>query len=113
MTDAATTIERAAHWADFLVRREKERKGFETVQDAMEHLASRLRVSSAVLWSLAYRKPKRIWADTYLTLHAAYVAECERQMRHLHHELEITKALAGPDCRAVRAASALVPADQE
>lgn len=46
-----------------------------------------------------------------MRLQAAYQAECERQLRKLQHEIQITEAIAGADCSAVRAAKALVGED--
>lgn len=53
-------------------------------------------------------------ADKLRAYHAdANEAECERQLRLLRHELEITRAKAGPHAAAVVAAQAVVDADDE
>lgn len=45
-------------------------------------------------WQLRYRPPSDVFVGVYLSLKAAYEAECERQERLLRHEREITKAKA-------------------
>lgn len=96
----------AQGWVDRLIRQES--RGAGDTDNAMRRLSRRHGIDYSSLWSLRYRSPKRIWADTYNRLRAAYVAECERQMRALHHEIEITRAAAGSDHPAVREAEALV-----
>lgn len=61
-----------------------------------------------MLWRLRYRRPKDVLASVYFTLRSAYEAECARQIDRLAYELELTKATAGTDSRAVRAVEALV-----
>ncbi|HVI30438.1 hypothetical protein [Hansschlegelia sp.] len=99
-------VERAARWADALVRAESRGPG--DLDNAMRRIARRYRLSHSVLWRLRYRRPRDVLASVYFTLLAAYEAECARQIDRLAHELEITKAVAGVDGRAVRAAQALV-----
>lgn len=45
-------------------------------------------------WQLRYRPPSDVFVGVYLSLKAAYEAECERQERLLRHEREVTKAKA-------------------
>jgi hypothetical protein len=107
--DDAALIEDARKWASQLVQRES--RGSGDTENAMRRVSQRYGIDFGALWGLRYRPPRRIFADTYLRLRAAYEAECERQMRLLRHELEITKAKAGAHSPAVRAASALVGQD--
>ena len=83
--------------------------------NAMRGIERDYGIAHSILWSLRYR-PERyrtIGAEIYARLQAAYAAECERQQRKLAHEIEITKAIAGPDSAAVRAVEALVSENLE
>jgi hypothetical protein len=99
-------VAEAQAWASALTALETRGPG--DTDNAMRRVSRRHGIEYGSLWSLRYRTPKRIWADTYNRLRAAYVAECERQMQALHHEIEITRAAAGSDHPAVRKAEALV-----
>ena len=74
----------------------------------MDRLERRHALPRRTLWALRYRPPKDILASVYFKLLAAYQAECERQLRHLTHEIELTRAVAGPRVASVGAAEALV-----
>ena len=91
MTDMSV-VDEAATWADLLVRREHRGPG-DTIDAARQRAARKHKVPERTLWSLRYRKPKRIWADLYKRLELAVAAEIESQEARLAHELEITKAL--------------------
>lgn len=99
-------VEEAAAWAEAMVSREARGPG--DLPNAMERIARRYGIPHSVLWSLRYRRPKDLFASVYFKLRAAYEAECERQLRQLQHELEITKARAGAAHPAVVAAEAVV-----
>jgi hypothetical protein len=103
---SAALVSDARSWANNLILREARGPG--DTENAMRRLAARYGLDFGALWSLRYRPPKRIFADVYFSLKAAYEAECERQLRLLEHELAITKAKAGADHPAVRAVEALV-----
>lgn len=90
MTDLS--VERAAGWADVLVRREHRGPG-DTLDAARSRAARKHRLPERLLWALRYRKPKRIWADLYLTLEQAVAAEIRSQEARLAHEIELTRAL--------------------
>lgn len=111
MTDMS--VDRAAGWADQLVRREHRGPG-DTIDAARNRVARRHRLPERILWALRYRKPKRIWADLYLSLEAAVAAEVRSQEARLAHEIELTRALgltaAGSDL--VDEASALLGTPQ-
>jgi len=107
MSDAAF-VDQAATWSNNLVKREARGPG--DLENAMRRLESRHGIPFSVLWSLRYRKPKGILSGTFASIRRAYEAECERQLRQLEHELEITKRIAGPDHAAVDEASAVVAA---
>lgn len=109
MTDLS--VDRAASWADLLVRREHRGPG-DTTEAARGRTARKHRVPERLLWSLRYRRPKRIWADLYLSLEAAVAAEVKAQEAKLAHEITVSRALlvspAGVDL--VDAAAALLGA---
>jgi hypothetical protein len=105
MSDAVY-VEEASQWACLLINRES--KGSGDTENAMRRIEARYGIPFATLWSLRYRRPKAIVTSLYFRLHAAYQQECQRQMRLLRHELEITKAIAGADRAAVREVQSLV-----
>lgn len=90
MTDMS--VDRASLWADQLVAREHRGPG-DTIDAARNRAARKHRLPERLLWALRYRRPKRIWADLYLSLEAAVAAEIHSQEAKLAHELEITKRL--------------------
>lgn len=99
----------ARDWANKLVLRESRGPG--DTENAMRRLAARYGgLDYGALWGLRYRPPKRIFADVYFALAAAYQAECERQQRLLQHDIATTKAIAGARNSAVVAAEAVVGA---
>ncbi|CAM5769922.1 hypothetical protein [Bosea minatitlanensis] len=104
-------VDQAADWANEMVLRETRGPG--DLPNAMERLERRHDLPAKTLWSLRYRRPKDIFASLYFKLGQAYQAECERQMRRLSHELEITRAIAGSAHPAVASAEALVGAGHE
>ncbi len=110
MTDAAY-LDEAAVWSKDLTRMKARGPG--DIENAMRQIEREYGVEYGFLWSLRYRRDrlKTISHSIYLKLHAAYRAECERQMRKLQHELEITEAVAGSDHASVRSAKALVGKD--
>jgi hypothetical protein len=87
-----TAVDRAASWADWLVRREHRGPG-DTIDAARLRTARKHRLPERILWALRYRKPKQIWADMYLSLESAVAAEISSQEARLGHELAIAKAL--------------------
>jgi hypothetical protein len=101
-----STVDQSAYWARELTRREQRGPG--DIEAAWVRLQRRYGVPLRTFWALRYRKPKTICADIYLRLRGAYQAECERQMRKLADELEITRKVAGPLHPAVVAAATLV-----
>jgi hypothetical protein len=101
-------VEQAAMWSRKLTQMRARGPG--DTENAMRGIERDYGISHATLWSLRYR-PERyrsIGADIFARIKAAYETECERQARRLRHEIEITKAIAGADHSAVRAAEALV-----
>lgn len=101
-------VDQAAAWANEMVLRETRGPG--DLPNAMERLERRHGLPSKTLWSLRYRRPKDIFASLYFKLSEAYQAECERQMRRLSHELEITRAITGSAHPAVATAEAVLDA---
>lgn len=86
----------AVAWANELLRRESRGPG--DSENAMRRLEARYGISWRTFWQLRYRPPSDVFVGVYQRLHAAYLAECERQERLLRHEIEIVKAkgLASP-----------------
>lgn len=99
-------VDQAAEWAKELTR--SETRGPGDLPRAWQRLEARYGISEHTFWSLRYRKPQDIAVSIYMRLQAAYQAECERQMRRLEHELEITKAIAGASDPVVGEVQALV-----
>ena len=110
MTDAAY-VEQAAKWANDLVIRESRGPG--DTENAMRRIEQRYGVPFNSLWSLRYRKPKAIMCGLFDRLHHAYTAECDRQMRKMANELEITKAVAGFAHASVAASQAVLDAEND
>ena len=92
MTDLSV-VDEAAGWADMLVRREHRGPG-DTIDAARARAARKHKLPEQVLWSLRYRKPKRIWADLYKRLEMAVAAEIQNQEAKLAHEIAVTKAIS-------------------
>lgn len=99
-------VEQAATWAKDLTHRESRGPG--DMENAWRRLETRYGISVGTFWSLRYRKPQNIFIEIFAQLQAAHRAECERQMRKLAHEIEITKAITGASHAAVCAAEALL-----
>ena len=112
MSDAAY-LDEAVEWSKSLTRMRARGPG--DTENAMRMIEREYGVDYWLLWRLRYRRSvlKDIGVSAYMRLKAAYQAECERQMRKLQHEIEITEAIAGADCAAVGAAKALVGEDKE
>jgi hypothetical protein len=100
MTDASigSPVADARGWADHLIRASHRGPG-DTVDAAIHRAATKHRLDPRTLWRLRYRAPKDMLASVYLTLKAAYEAECAKQEAKLRHELEITKALPATEAR--------------
>lgn len=109
--DLRVFVASARDWANALVRRES--RGSGDTENAMRRLEVRYGIPWRTFWSLRYRPPNDILTGVFFRLKAAYEAECERQVRLLQHELEITKAKAGPDAASVRAAMAILDTDEK
>lgn len=113
MTDLSV-VDEAVTWADWLVRREHRGPG-DTVEAARLRTAQKHKVPERLLWTLRYRKPKRIWADLHRKLELAVAAEISRQEKCLEHEIEITRVrrLSPSGVTVVDAASALLAAPDQ
>lgn len=110
--EAAAFVDQAGQWARELTRLNTRSPG--DTDNAMRAVARTYDVPYAVLWRLRYRREqiKDIGVSIYVCLKRAYEAECQRHQRLHAHELEITKAIAGPDRPSVVAAAALVDEDE-
>ena len=105
-----SAVEAAKGWSRAMVQREAAGSG--DTENAMRRLEARYGVPWRTFWALRYRPPKSICADVWLRLRSAYQTECERQMRKLEHEIEITRAVTGPGDSAVASAAAVVDAHE-
>jgi hypothetical protein len=110
MSDAAYIAD-AAKWSKELTRMRARGPG--DTDNAMRQIEREYGIDYGYQWSLRYRvdRLKFISHSIYLRIHGAYQAECDRQMRKLQHEIEITKAVAGASHAAVVAAEAVVGAE--
>lgn len=104
-------LDNAARWSKDLTRMKARGPG--DTENAMRAIEREYGIDYWMLWKLRYRRSaiKDIGVSIYARIEAAYRTECERQMRKLQHEIEITETIAGPDCAAVRAAKAMVGED--
>jgi hypothetical protein len=112
MSDAAYIAD-AAKWSKELTRMRARGPG--DTENAMRQIEREYGIDYGFLWSLRYRvdRLKFISHSIYLRIHGAYQAECDRQMRKLQNEIEITKAVAGSNHAAVAAAEAVVGEEVE
>lgn len=107
MSDVAY-LDNAERWSRDLTRMRARGPG--DVDNAMRSIEREYGVDYWTLWRLRYRRGalKDIGVSIYMRLQAAYHAECQRQMRKLRHEIEITEAITGPHDTVVDEAKALV-----
>ncbi|WP_407529404.1 hypothetical protein [Methylobacterium oryzisoli] len=98
----------AAAWVSDMIRLESRGPG--DTNNAMRRIARRYQIPFPALFSLRYRSPRRVWADIYAAVRAARDEELQKHIGRLQHDLEITRAIAGPNDSAVRAVEALVVA---
>lgn len=101
-------LNEAARWSKDLTRMRSRGPG--DTENAMRSIAHDYGLDYWTLWRLRYRKSslRDIGVSAYMRLKAAYQSECERQMRKLKHEIEITEAITGSASDSVVAAKALV-----
>jgi hypothetical protein len=111
MSDVAF-IDQAAGWSKDLTRLRARGPG--DIENAMRSIERDYGIDYWTQWRLRYRKNniRDIGVSIYMRLQAAYQAECERQMRKMRHEIEITKAIR-PAAASVLAAEAVAYADQQ
>lgn len=100
----AAYLHDAQRWAGELVERESRGRG--DSEKAMRRLEAKYGIPWRTFWALKYRPPTDIFISTYMRLRSAYVAECERQMRLLNHDLQIAKAKGLADSPVVASAEA-------
>lgn len=107
MSDVAY-LDNAERWSKDLTRMKAPGPG--DTENAMRTIEREYGIDYWTMWKLRYRRSaiRDIGITVYSKIEAAYRAECERQLRRLQHEIEITEAIAGPDNATVRAAKALV-----
>lgn len=107
MSDVAY-LDNAEHWTKDMTRMKARGPG--DTENAMRAIEREYGIDYWTMWRLRYRRSavRDIGITIYSKIEAAYRAECERQLRRLQHEIEITEAIAGADSNAVRAAKAVV-----
>ena len=112
MSDVAY-IDQAVTWSKELTRMRARGPG--DLENAMRSIERDYGIDYWLLWQLRYRRDrfKDIGCGVFARLREAWFSECARQQRKLAIEIEITKAIAGPDCPAVVAAEALVRTNDE
>lgn len=98
ITNADHLVSEAKGWSAQLLARVHYGPG-DTVEAAMYRAEQKYGVPAQAFWALRYRTPKDILASVYLTLKAAYEAECGRQEARLRHELALVKALPSTPAR--------------
>jgi hypothetical protein len=110
MSDAAY-LDEAVTWSKDLTRMRTRSHG--DTENAMRSIERDYGVDYWTLWLLRYRRGtmRTLSVSVYERLKAAYRAECERQMRKLQHEIEVTEKIAGAASPAVRAAKAALGED--
>lgn len=109
MSEAAY-IDQAVTWSKDLTRMKTRGPG--DLENAMHRIEREYGVDYWTLWMLRYQRSrlKDIGVSVYMRLKLAYEAERSRQLRLLQHDIEVTKAIAGPADAAVVAAEAVVRA---
>ena len=108
MTTDAAYLDQAVKWSKDLTRMKSRGPG--DTENAMRQIEREYGLDYGFLWSLRYRRERLriISISVYEGIRAAYRAECERQMRKLENEIEITERITGTDHHSVRSAKALV-----
>ena len=104
-TDAAY-LDQAAIWSKDLTRMKARGPG--DTDNAMRQIEREYGIDYGFLWSLRYRRErlKVMSVSVYERIAAAYRAECQRQMKKLQHEIQVTEQIAGAASPAVAAAKA-------
>lgn len=82
------------------------------ITKARESVARRIGVPPGTLENLRRQRIKGIRAWIFERLRTAYEADCERQLKLLEHELEITRSLAPTAGVSLGEAEAIVRADR-
>ena len=86
----STFVSNARDWANELILRESRGPG--DLDNAMRRLEARYGISANTFWRLRHDRIKDIYVSTYTRLQAAYLAECDRQVRIIKQQAEIAKA---------------------
>jgi hypothetical protein len=99
-------LDEAAEWSRTLTRMRARGPG--DTENAMRSIERDYGVDYWTLWLLRYRRNtmRTLSVSIYERLKAAYRVECERQIRKLRHEIEVTETIAGANSPAVAAAKA-------
>ncbi len=107
MSDAVY-LDQADFWSRELTRMVS--RGTGDTDNAMRRLEREYELDYGVLWSLRYRRRtlKQISVSAYESIRAAYLKECERQMRKLGNDITKTERITGPDNSVVLQAKAFM-----
>lgn len=105
---ALTNIGQAKGLVKGLERRERDRNGG-TLSDARTRVARAMGVMPGTLFNLVYDRAKRIDENLRARLSAYAVADIEREIAGLRHELAIAREMgASPDAASVRRLEAVI-----
>lgn len=86
---------------------EREARGEGDLAGAMDRLARRYGLTRWQIERLRKGRAKTIEAGLFSRIRAAYLAEVERQISKLEHELALERAIGGEDAALARAETAL------
>lgn len=81
----SSVTDNAGVWTRWLIRQET--RGTGDLENAMRRAARKSGVSYWTLWTIWYRRAKRVSAETYTKLEQAVYVEKKRQLRLLESEL--------------------------
>lgn len=101
-------LDEAARWSRDLTRMRSRGPG--DTENAMRSIEREYGVDYGTIWRLRYRRSslRDIGVTAYMLLKAAYEAECQRQLRKLENEIQLTEAAGGAASNLVDEAKALV-----
>src|SRR5512139_3467051 len=105
---ASAYLDEAVRWSKDLTMMRT--RGTGDVENAMRSIERDSGVDYWTIWRLRYRRSaiKDIGVSVYMRLKAAYQSECERQVRKLQNEIQLTEAItAGSASGVVDEAKAL------
>lgn len=100
----AMPVATASHYVKTMVEREARGEG--DLAGAIERIARRHGLTKWQVERLRKGRSKTIEAGLFSRIRAAYLAEVERQISKLEHELALERAIGGEDAALARAETA-------